>query len=54
MFFNDFKLNDRLIIKGDRYVIDNMEVNLLIGVIKLVLLNDIFISFLIGDISKVS
>lgn len=49
---NDLKLNDRLIIKGNRYVIDNLEVNLLTGVTKLVLLNDIFTSLNVGDISK--
>tara|TARA_R110000744_G_scaffold82750_1_gene162570 strand:+ start:5108 stop:7414 length:2307 start_codon:yes stop_codon:yes gene_type:complete len=47
-------LNDRLIIKGDRYVIDNIETNLLTGLSKVVLLNDIFTSLSTGDISKVS
>jgi hypothetical protein len=50
---NDLKLNDRLIIKGNRYVIDNLETNLLTGVTKLVLLNDIFTSLNVGDVSKV-
>jgi hypothetical protein len=50
---NELKLNDRLIIKGNRYVIDNLETNLLTGVTKLVLLNDIFTSLNVGDVSKV-
>lgn len=50
---NQLKLNDRLIIKGNRYVVDNLETNLLTGVTKLVLLNDIFTSLSVGDVSKV-
>jgi len=48
------KLNDRLIIKGDRYIIDTVDSNLITGVSKLVLINDIFTSLSAGDISKVS
>lgn len=36
------QMNERLIINGERYVIDNIETNLLTGVTKLVLLNDLF------------
>lgn len=50
----ELRLNDRLIIKGDRYIIDNIDTNLLTGVSKLVLLNDIFTDLEVGDISKLS
>ena len=45
-------LNDRLIIKGDRYLIDNIDTNLLNGVSKVVLLNDIFTTLSVRDESK--
>ena len=51
---SELKLNDRLIIKGDRYIIDTVDSNLITGVSKLVLINDIFTSLSAGDISKVS
>jgi hypothetical protein len=50
----DLRLNDRLIIKGDRYIIDNIDSDLTTGISKLVLLNDLFTSLNVGDISKVS
>jgi len=36
------EMNDRLIIKGERYVIDNIETNIITGKTSLVLLNDLF------------
>lgn len=36
------RLRDRLLIKGQRYIIDNLDSNLITGITKLVLLNDIF------------
>jgi len=50
----DLRLNDRLIIKGDRFVIDNIDSDLTTGISKLVLLNDLFTSLNVGDISKLS
>ena len=46
-------LNDRLIIKGDRYIIDNIDTNLLNGVSKVVLINDIFITLSVNAESKI-
>jgi len=50
----NLRLNDRLIIKGDRFVIDNIDSDLTTGISKLVLLNDLFTSLNVGDISKLS
>ena len=46
-------LNDRLIIKGDRYLIDNIDTNILTGVSKVVLINDIFTTLSTNDVSKI-
>jgi hypothetical protein len=51
---SDLQLNDRLVIKGDRYLIDNIDTNLLTGVSKLVLLNDIFTSLRDFDTSRLT
>lgn len=45
-------MNDRLIINGVRYLIDNAETNILNGKTKLTLLNDIFESLFIGEESS--
>ena len=50
----DLRLNDRLIIKGDRFIIDNIDSDLTTGISKLVLLNDLFTSLNVGDISKLA
>lgn len=41
------KVNDRLVIRGDRYIINQMTTNITTGIVKLELLNDIF-----GDIEN--
>jgi hypothetical protein len=51
---SNLRLNDRLIIKGDRYIIDNIDSDLTTGISKLVLLNDLFTKLEVGDISKLS
>jgi hypothetical protein len=51
---SDLQLNDRLIIKGDRYIIDTIDANLITGVSKLILINDIFTTLDVGAVSKVS
>ena len=50
----DLRLNDRLIIKGDRFIIDNIDSDLTTGISKVVLLNDLFTSLNVGDISKLA
>jgi hypothetical protein len=50
----DLRLNDRLIIKGDRFIIDNIDSDLTTGISKLVLLNDLFTKLEVGDISKLA
>lgn len=45
-------MNDRLIIKGERYLIDNVETNITTGATSLVLLNDLFTELDAGDTSS--
>jgi len=42
LLFSKIEINDRLIIKGERYVIDNIDTDLITGKTKLTLLNDLF------------
>jgi len=51
---SDLQLNDRLVFGGNRYLIDNIDTNLLTGVSKLVLLNDIFTSLRDFSTSRLS
>ena len=41
---SSLKLNDRLLINGTRYIINNMQINLTSNLVKLELLNDIYMS----------
>ncbi|AFM54766.1 hypothetical protein P12024L_46 [Nonlabens phage P12024L] len=45
-------MNDRLIIKGERYLIDNVETNITTGATSLVLLNDLFTELDASDTSS--
>jgi hypothetical protein len=45
-------MNDRLIIKGERYLIDNVETNIITGATSLVLLNDLFTELETSDTSS--